>query len=385
MCAILWVGLAAAPRRRRRANKGAKAPVFWRSRGAGIATLDTRTDFSNDMARIAIAPLTQWITGAAMQHGSALPAHVMERLDVGRRRAGLLLRRLEAAQWLTRSGTPRRPQFGPGPLRQVVKRYSLSGLQEDAPWRRDFAPCFALPASVQRMAQHAFTELLNNAVDHSGGSAVTVSMRQTPMQMQLLVSDDGCGLFSRIAQSFAIDEPQLAMLELSKGKLTSAPDRHLGHGLFFTSRLADVFDIHANAAAFQCRQWEQQRWRSGRPATQGGTSVYLSIALDTPRTLDAVLRAHSADGAGYGFERTVVPLHLLGGSQALASRADARRVAARLQHFSRAELDFSGVDDVGHGFADELFRVFRREHPATQLVPVAANAHINAMLASVAG
>jgi anti-sigma regulatory factor (Ser/Thr protein kinase) len=36
------------------------------------------------------------------------------------------------------------------------------------------------------------------------------------------------------------------MLELSKGKLTSEPDRHNGRGLFFTSRLADVFDLHAN-------------------------------------------------------------------------------------------------------------------------------------------
>jgi signal transduction histidine kinase len=45
------------------------------------------------------------------------------------------------------------------------------------------------------MAQHAFTELLNNAIDHSGGTQVTVSMRQTPLHLQLLVSDDGCGLF----------------------------------------------------------------------------------------------------------------------------------------------------------------------------------------------
>ena len=202
------------------------------------------------MARIDIAPLTQWITTAAVEHGDALPAHLMQRLQISRRRAGMLLNKLVALQWLTSSGTPRKPQHRPGPLRQVVKRYTLDGLQEDLPWRRDFAPCFDLPPEVARMAKHAFTELLNNAVDHSGGSAVTVSMRQTPLQLQLLVSDDGCGLFDRIAQSFAIDDPQLAMLELGKGKLTSAPDQHSGHGLFFTSRLADVFDIHANATAF---------------------------------------------------------------------------------------------------------------------------------------
>jgi anti-sigma regulatory factor (Ser/Thr protein kinase) len=335
------------------------------------------------MARIDIAPLTQWITAAALQHGSELPAALMARLSISRRRANGLLRKLEAMQWLQISGTTRRLRYSPGALRQVVQRYALTGLQEDQPWRQDFAPFFALPPSVQRMVQHAFTELLNNAIDHSGGTQVTVSMRQTPLQVQLLVSDDGCGVFDRIAQSFAITDPQLAMLELSKGKLSSAPDRHSGHGLFFSSRLADVFDIHANAAAFQCRSWEQRPWRSGRPAARLGTSIYLAIQLDTPRTLDAVLRAHSLEG-GYQFDRTEVPLHLLGGeARTLASRADARRVAARLGGFRRAELSFDGVDDIGHGFADELFRVFQRDNPGLLLVPVGMNRGVQAMVASV--
>lgn len=335
------------------------------------------------MARIDIAPLTQWITAAALQHGETLPAELMARLGISRRRAMGLLRKLVATQWLQSLGTPRRPHYAPGALRQVVQRYALAGLQEDLPWRRDFAPCFVLPPAVQRMAQHAFTELLNNAIEHSGGQQVTVSMRQTPLQLQLLVSDDGCGLFQRIAESFAIDDPQLAMLELSKGKLTSAPDCHSGHGLFFSARLADVFDIHANAAAFQRRSWESRPWRAGRPATRQGTSIYLAIQLDTPRTLDAVLRAHSVQGQ-YHFDRTEVPLHLLGGAtRSLASRADARRVAARLAGFQRAELSFEGVDDIGHGFADELFRVFQRDNPALQLVPVGMNRGVQAMVASV--
>ena len=246
------------------------------------------------MARIELAPLTQWITEAAVRHGDELPAHLMERLSISRRRAVLLLRKLVAMQCLQSLGTPRKPQYRPGALRQVVRRYPLAGLQEDLPWRLDFAPFFELPASVARMAQHAFTELLNNAIDHSGGSQVTVSMRQTPLQLQLLISDDGCGVFQRIEQSFQINDPALAMLELSKGKLTSAPERHSGHGLFFTSRLADVFDLHANQSAFQSRAWEARRWRSGKPASRVGTSIYLAISLDTPRTLDAVLRAHSA-------------------------------------------------------------------------------------------
>jgi len=340
------------------------------------------------MTRLDPAPLTQWITAAALQHGDALPAHLMARLSVSRRQAGALLRKLAAMQWLAVEGTARRRRYRPGPLRQVVQRYALRGLQEDLPWRQDFAPFFELPGAVQRMAHHAFTELLNNAVDHSGGSQVTVSMRQTPLQLQLLISDDGCGLFDRIAQSFAIADPSLAMLELSKGKLTSAPKRHRGLGLYFTARLGDVFDIHANRAAFQSRAWEEGRWRSGKPAARGGTSVYLAIALDTPRTLDEVLRSASLDGAGYAFERTEVPLRLIGlgegHTRVLASRADARRVASRLGSFQRAELDFGAIADIGQGFADELFRVIRREHPGLDLVPLHMSPQVAAMVQSVA-
>ena len=336
------------------------------------------------MARIELALLTQWITEAAVQHSDDLPGYLMGRLGISRRCASATLRRLAQAQWLIIEAESGRPRYQPGPLRQVVRRYEIPGLQEDLPWRIDFAPCFDLPAPVLRMAQHAFTELLNNVIDHSGGSTATVSMRQTPLQLQLLVSDDGCGLFGRIRQSFAIGDPALAMLELSKGKLTSSPARHSGHGLFFTSRLGDVFDIHANQSAFQCRSWEPRGWHAGRPVARTGTSVYLAIQLDTTRTLDSVLRACSHDEQGYGFDKTVVPLHLLGSDgAALASRADAKRVVARLPLFRQAAIDFTGVADIGHGFADELFRVFPQDHPGLALVPTGMGPRVEAMVRSI--
>jgi anti-sigma regulatory factor (Ser/Thr protein kinase) len=336
------------------------------------------------MNRTNLVAATQWITAAANQHGEQLVAHVMQRLACSRRSANALLKKLLANQWLVAEGSPRKPHWKPGALRQVVQRYPLAGLQEDLPWLRDFAPHFVLPVEVARMAQHAFTELLNNAIDHSGGSQVTVSMRQTAMHLQLLLSDDGCGLFQRIERAFDISDPALAMFELSKGKLTSEPDRHTGRGLFFTSRLADVFDLHANQTAFQYRGWDRRSWFKSRPIARQGTSIYMGFALDTTRTVDSVLRAYSADGEGYAFERTSVALQLIVDTQTgLESRAQAKRVASRLQNFVRAEVDFSGIADVGHGFADELFRVFRRQHPALEIVPIGMAPRVAAVIDSV--
>ena len=323
------------------------------------------------MSRPLLSQVTPWITEATLRHPDSLRHALSDRLGVGSSVARALLRDLVAAQWLTAVVAPRRVRFTPGLLRQVVRRYPIAGLHEDRPWSQDFLPCLALPDTVARMAQHAFTELLNNAIEHSGGSSVTVSMRQTPLQLQLLVSDDGRGIFDAIGETYQIDHPAEAMLELAKGKLSTCPDRHSGRGLFFTARLADVIDLHANDVAFQQRDWQRQQWQRRRPACRRGSSVYVAICMDTTRTLDDVLRRYSLDGEGYGFDRTVVPLRLISSPQvALASRAQARRVASRLQCFRRVELDFDGLADIGHGFADELLRVFQHQHPEVDLVPV---------------
>lgn len=340
------------------------------------------------MPRIELAELTPWITTALHEHGAAdFAGHLAARLNIGRRSAYQVIARLQAAQWLNREGSERRPRFRPGLLRQVVQRYPLAGLDEDRAWRKDFAPFFVLPGEVARMARHAFTEIVNNAIDHSGGTAVTVSLRQTPLHLQMLVSDDGCGLFQRLAQHFDLGDPASAMLELSKGRLTSDPDRHCGHGLFFTAQLADVFDVRANAAGFQSRAWSDKRWHeagtSAALADRPGTAVFLGISLDTPRTLDEVLRGHSLDGRGYAIERVRVPLHLVTEAGALVSRAEARRVGARLKDFKRIELDFSGVEEVGHGFADELLRVMGRRLGGLEMHPVGASPRVAAMLSSV--
>ena len=114
-----------------------------------------------------------------------------------------------------------------------------------------------------------------------------------------------------------------------------------------------------------------------------GTSVYLAVALDTSHQVDDGLCQHSVERS-YSFDSTVIPLQiLLGENIGLESRAQAKRGAARLPAFRRAEVDFSGISDIGHGFADDLFRVFERQHPLLQLVPVGMALRVSSMIESV--
>jgi hypothetical protein len=52
------------------------------------------------------------------------------------------------------------------------------------------------------------------------------------------------------------------------------------------------------------------------------------------------------------------------------SRSEATRLLHGLEKFREVVLDFKGVELVGQGFADEVFRVWSRAHPDTHFVPV---------------
>jgi hypothetical protein len=52
------------------------------------------------------------------------------------------------------------------------------------------------------------------------------------------------------------------------------------------------------------------------------------------------------------------------------SRSQARRLVHGLERFREVVLDFAGVELVGQGFADEVFRVWARDHPDVTLMPI---------------
>lgn len=338
------------------------------------------------MSQDRLKELRTLITAKAVANPTHLCADLATQFGVSRSTMGKWLRKLVDEGWLVRQGTIARPVYKPSLLRDVSRSYALAGLDEHTPWERDFAPCFNLPANITRLARHAFTELLNNAVDHSQGNKVSISMRQNPTHLHMLVRDDGCGVFARIQKAFQIDSPQQALLELSKGKLTTQPEFHTGRGLFFTSRLFDVFDLYANHLTYQHSHWQRREWLRANPLAVAGTAIFMSLALNSTRTLEDVFAAHGKGSQDVSFARTEVALRLAAGSdQTLESRALGKRIANRLESFEVVDLNFDGIEAVGQGFADELFRVFASQHPQVQLRPCNMNARVAAMVAQAQG
>lgn len=315
--------------------------------------------------------LIRTITEDATNHPRDLARHIAEKLGASRQTANNYLRKLEEGGWIARSGPATRPVFSPGYQRNIVKHYFLHALEEDVAWSRDFRPYLSLAPNVLSIAHHGFTEMLNNAIDHSAGQEVLVWVRQTETRLRIIVSDNGMGIFAKISQALALPDMRQALFELSKGKFTTDPSRHSGEGVFFTSRMFDLFEINANGLVFNHDEKFALDLLHEEPGVfKSGTTVFMEIDLASPRTTSEVYAQFTNAPEDFDFSRTVVPMRMAQfGDEQLVSRSQAKRLIARFDRFKSVILDFSGVHEIGQAFADEIFRVYANAHPDVELVP----------------
>jgi anti-sigma regulatory factor (Ser/Thr protein kinase) len=222
--------------------------------------------------------------------------------------------------------------------------------------------------NVRSILAYAFTEMLNNAIDHSGGNEARVVFWMRPDRVAFEVQDDGVGAFRHVRERLGLEDDLAALQQLAKGRETTAPERHTGEGIFFTSHMVDRFELDANRLRWIV-DTERADQAVGEAPEHPGTRARCEIDPTTERTTAEVFGVF-VDAETLDFYRTVVPLRVFQEPGRFVSRSEAKRLATRLERFREAVLDFEGITEVGLGFVDELFRVWAREHPETRLVPV---------------
>src|ERR1700730_8324864 len=81
--------------------------------------------------------------------------------------------------------------------RALALELPITGLEEHTVWERLQAEAPAHGATKQALdiARYAFTELLNNAIDHSAGTTVSVRWEPRADQISAQVGDNGVGAF----------------------------------------------------------------------------------------------------------------------------------------------------------------------------------------------
>ena len=305
-----------------------------------------------------------------------------EQFGITRQAVNKHLRRLLKEGVLMRSGMTSASVYRLAPI--VEWRYQCEiepGLAEDIVWTREVRDILGdIPDNVVDIWQYGFTEMFNNAIDHSEGSAISVQVKKSAVTTQMLIADDGYGIFKKIQSQLGLLDERHSILELSKGKLTTDPQHHTGEGIFFSSRMFDSFDIMSGGVFFSHKFGDAEDWIMERNRASNGTYVWMDLSNHTARTSRQVFEQYSTDD-DYGFTKTVVPVRMAQyGNDKLISRSQARRLLARVEQFKTVLFDFDEVETIGQAFADEIFRVFALQHPDIELTPISANLEIRQMI-----
>ncbi|MCU0834935.1 MAG: DUF4325 domain-containing protein [Chromatiaceae bacterium] len=319
---------------------------------------------------IDIDPISSRALRLIDQDGHRVGTRLAQAVGVSRQVANGYLQRLVQSGLAEAEGTTRARVYRLKALVADAQRFPREGLEEDVVWREVVAPHVAdLPENVRNIWHYGATEMINNAIDHSGAPEVAVSVLRNALRTEVEVADAGEGIFLKIQHAFGLHDARESILELAKGKLTTAPQAHTGEGIFFTSRAMDRFEIESHHL-----RYSHAPQREDSIAEQAldvpGTRVRMWLDNDSQRQLREVFDDYT-DPDEFTFDKTVVPLHLAQyEGEKLVSRSQAKRVSHRLERFKRVELDFTGISEIGQAFADELFRVFAAGHPNIRITPI---------------
>jgi len=227
--------------------------------------------------------------------------------------------------------------------------------------------------NVRRLWIYAFTEMMNNAIDHSGASEVRLVIGENHMNTIIMICDNGIGIFKKIKDYLNLETEEDAAKELFKGKFTTDSQRHSGEGIFFTSRMMDTFAAISDGIIFSHEKYDEvvedlenirmtEDWKEMK-----GTIIYMCLSDNSRRKTKEIFDKYA--DVEEGFIRTSVKIKNIFDDYPV-SRSQAKRLVNGFERFANVELDFADIDEMGQGFADELFRVFPKVHPEVTLVPI---------------
>lgn len=318
------------------------------------------------------------------RHGSATSTELADHLGLTRQAVHLHLRRLVDSGDIVKTGSTRAARYfqasaAPEP-ETFAGQFNLRGLEEAEVYERvaislNFAR--RLRPNVEHIVHYAFTEMLNNAIEHSGADRCRVSVSLEAGQLAFEIRESGVGVFRSIADKYRLPDEHAAMIELIKGKTTTLPEAHSGEGIFFTARAADQMVLRSHNIQIEWNRRRDDVFVS-EPRFRKGTTVLFEIRRDSRTRLAAIFAEFAPGEYDYRFEKTRVLVKLL--KRDYVSRSEAKRLLLNLEKFSEVELDFRDVKQLGQGFADEVFRIFAKRHPEIKLRAINATNSIAAMI-----
>lgn len=281
-------------------------------------------------------------------------------------------------------------------LKTAIQKFSYKTsvfLNEDKIYFEDIHP---LLQNISREAStiwgYTFMEMMNNAIEHSLSENICCYVVRDYLYTEISIADDGIGIFKNVQnylkQHLNGDVTyQDVLTELYKGKLTSNPQNHSGEGIFFSSKMLNQFAIWSDNTFFTQNCYNKAFFVQSHLISYYnqlktlGTLVIMKLENQTPRKIQEVFNMYAP--IDEGFIKTSIPLKEVCPYGEPIARSQARRILYRLEEFKQVEFDFSDIEFMGQGFADEIFRVFQNEHPDIELIPLHASPSILGMIKHV--
>jgi anti-sigma regulatory factor (Ser/Thr protein kinase)/predicted DNA-binding transcriptional regulator AlpA len=270
--------------------------------------------------------------------------------------------------------------------RRILKIHRVlanTGLSEDVVLdniKKESGIFIGLPGNVSSILDYAFSEMLNNAIDHSQSEKIEIEIKRDSNGVFFSVIDKGVGIFNNITRKKRLNNEMEAIQDLLKGKQTTAPEAHTGEGIFFTSRASDTLVIQSSRKKLIFNNVLGDVFIQD-VKNRIGTKVTFAISVKSKKKLSDIFKEYTDDS--YEFSKTVVAVKLYKMGDIYISRSQARRIMSGLDKFKTVVLDFDRVKTVGQGFADEVFRVWQKHHLNIKIIPKNTNENINFMIKRV--
>lgn len=275
------------------------------------------------------------------------------------------------------------PQYADTLGKRIKKRLSNANLEEYEVFdslRREKSFINGLRENVQSILAYAFSEMLNNAIEHSESNNIEVEIKQEKDMLTFIVKDSGIGVFRSIMNKRNLASELEAIQDLLQGKTTTAPKAHSGEGIFFTSKAGDLFILESYNYRLRIDNTLPDVFVEEIKTEVRGTQVTFSIGTKSKVHLSDVFRDYQVDPEEPAFDKTEVLVRLYTMGTIYVSRSQARRVLTNFTKFKRIILDFDKVPTVGQAFADEIFRVFQTRHPEIEIVAINTTTGVKFML-----
>ena len=266
-------------------------------------------------------------------------------------------------------------------VKKIYRILKNSALNEDevlADIRKNTGIFQNLKDNVSKILEYSFTEMLNNAIEHSNYDNIEVSVERKKGNVVFEVKDKGVGIFNKIMKMKHLESKMEAIQDLLKGKQTTEPAAHSGEGIFFTSRVGDILIIESSKKKLIFDNLVEDIFLKDVNKKNRGTRVVFSISLDSEKKIDKIFKNYTDDS--FIFSKTEVTVKLYDRDANYVSRSQARRLLSGLEKFKTIILDFKGIDAIGQGFTDEIFRVWGKRHPKKEIITKNAGENVEFMI-----